>query len=114
MENNTINLEEQFQQRIDKGENIEAKDWMPHIAGKFSRRNDRVENAFDAFNDDVCRIRDDTANKINRVTDELFRATRLPSKPAVDEPTVMMADVHLTWYDAERYLEMGLDFKDGA
>lgn len=29
MENNTVNLEEQFQQRIDSGENIEAKDWMP-------------------------------------------------------------------------------------
>ncbi len=29
MEKNTVNLEEQFQQRIDNGENIEAKDWMP-------------------------------------------------------------------------------------
>ena len=29
MENKTLNLEEQFQQRIDNGENIEAKDWMP-------------------------------------------------------------------------------------
>ncbi len=29
MENNILNLEEQFQNRIDKGENIEAKDWMP-------------------------------------------------------------------------------------
>ena len=29
MENRTLNLEEQFQKRIDEGENIEAKDWMP-------------------------------------------------------------------------------------
>lgn len=29
MENKSINLEEQFQARIDRGENIEAKDWMP-------------------------------------------------------------------------------------
>tara|TARA_B110000046_G_scaffold78688_2_gene86811 strand:+ start:2076 stop:3029 length:954 start_codon:yes stop_codon:yes gene_type:complete len=29
MENNILSLEEQFQNRIDNGENIEAKDWMP-------------------------------------------------------------------------------------
>jgi len=29
MENKTLSLEEQFQNRIDSGENIEAKDWMP-------------------------------------------------------------------------------------
>tara|TARA_B110000503_G_C7135161_1_gene408489 strand:- start:756 stop:1709 length:954 start_codon:yes stop_codon:yes gene_type:complete len=29
MENKTLSLEEQFQNRIDNGENIEAKDWMP-------------------------------------------------------------------------------------
>ena len=29
MENNIKNLEEEFQARIDRGENIEAKDWMP-------------------------------------------------------------------------------------
>jgi ring-1,2-phenylacetyl-CoA epoxidase subunit PaaA len=29
MENKTLSLEEQFQNRIDTGENIEAKDWMP-------------------------------------------------------------------------------------
>ena len=29
MENKTLSLEEQFQNRIDKGDNIEAKDWMP-------------------------------------------------------------------------------------
>ena len=29
MENKTLSLEEQFQDRIDNGENIEAKDWMP-------------------------------------------------------------------------------------
>lgn len=29
MENNVKNLEEEFQARIDRGENIEAKDWMP-------------------------------------------------------------------------------------
>ena len=29
MENNTRNLEAEFQARIDRGENIEAKDWMP-------------------------------------------------------------------------------------
>ena len=29
MENKTLNLENQFQERIDRGENIEAKDWMP-------------------------------------------------------------------------------------
>jgi ring-1,2-phenylacetyl-CoA epoxidase subunit PaaA len=29
MENKTLSLEDQFQQRIDNGENIEAKDWMP-------------------------------------------------------------------------------------
>jgi len=29
MENKTLDLEEKFQQRIDNGENIEAKDWMP-------------------------------------------------------------------------------------
>jgi ring-1,2-phenylacetyl-CoA epoxidase subunit PaaA len=29
MENKTIELEKQFQDRIDRGENIEAKDWMP-------------------------------------------------------------------------------------
>lgn len=29
MENKTLSLDDQFQQRIDNGENIEAKDWMP-------------------------------------------------------------------------------------
>lgn len=29
MENKTLSLEDQFQERIDNGENIEAKDWMP-------------------------------------------------------------------------------------
>ncbi|MDB9964019.1 1,2-phenylacetyl-CoA epoxidase subunit A [Vicingaceae bacterium] len=29
MENKTLSLEDQFQNRIDSGENIEAKDWMP-------------------------------------------------------------------------------------
>lgn len=29
MDNKTLSLEEQFQNRIDRGENIEAKDWMP-------------------------------------------------------------------------------------
>jgi len=29
MENKTLSLEEQFQNRIDNGDNIEAKDWMP-------------------------------------------------------------------------------------
>ena len=29
MENKTLSLDEQFQKRIDNGENIEAKDWMP-------------------------------------------------------------------------------------
>tara|TARA_R110002072_G_scaffold195938_1_gene353295 strand:- start:389 stop:1342 length:954 start_codon:yes stop_codon:yes gene_type:complete len=29
MDKETINLEEQFQDKIDRGENIEAKDWMP-------------------------------------------------------------------------------------
>ena len=29
MENKTLSLEDQFQNRIDTGENIEAKDWMP-------------------------------------------------------------------------------------
>ncbi|MFT6165846.1 MAG: ring-1,2-phenylacetyl-CoA epoxidase subunit PaaA [Vicingaceae bacterium] len=29
MENKTLSLEEQFQNKIDNGENIEAKDWMP-------------------------------------------------------------------------------------
>jgi len=29
MDNKTLSLEEQFQERIDNGENIEAKDWMP-------------------------------------------------------------------------------------
>ncbi|MBD98638.1 MAG: 1,2-phenylacetyl-CoA epoxidase subunit A [Verrucomicrobia bacterium] len=29
MENKSINLEKEFQARIDRGENIEAKDWMP-------------------------------------------------------------------------------------
>lgn len=29
MENKTLSLEDQFQERIDRGENIEAKDWMP-------------------------------------------------------------------------------------
>ena len=29
MENKTLSLDDQFQERIDRGENIEAKDWMP-------------------------------------------------------------------------------------
>lgn len=29
MENKTLSLDDQFQERIDNGENIEAKDWMP-------------------------------------------------------------------------------------
>lgn len=29
MENKTLSLDDQFQKRIDNGENIEAKDWMP-------------------------------------------------------------------------------------